>query len=64
MTAELRLHKITDSDAATRYMNEIFILRYSERFGVVPEDANAAWRKIPDYLDCPLQKVPEKSKER
>jgi transposase len=51
LTAELRLHRITDTDAATRYLNEIFIPRYAERFGVVPEDADSAWRKIPDYLD-------------
>jgi len=54
LVSELRLHTITTAEAATQYLNEIFIPKFSKRFGVKPEDTTAAWMhtsaKLPDIL--------------
>jgi transposase len=46
LVSELRLHKITTQEEATRYLNEVFIPKYGRRFGVEPEDEISAWRKV------------------
>lgn len=51
LVAELRLRRITTSEAATDYLNRHFIPRYAKRFGVAPEDGVPAWRPIPADMD-------------
>ncbi len=48
LVAELALHSITDQKEAESYLNEVFIPRYQNRFGVAPEISNPAWRPVPD----------------
>ena len=49
--AELRLRGIDNASAATRYLNEHFIPKYSRRFGIAPEDPQTAWREPPPCVD-------------
>lgn len=49
LVAELRLRGITTADAATLYLNKVFIPRY--RFGVMPEDSRPAWRRLSSEVD-------------
>jgi len=49
LVAELKLRRITTADAATTYLNTVFIPRY--RFGVLPEDATPAWRRLSPEID-------------
>ena len=44
LVSKLRLHTITTAEAATQYLNEIFIPKFSKRFGVKPGDTTPAWR--------------------
>ena len=44
LVSEPRLHTITTAEAATQYLNEIFIPKFSKRFGVKPGDTTPAWR--------------------
>lgn len=46
LVAELRLRGIDNASAATRYLNEHFIPKYSQRFGLAPEAPHAAWRAL------------------
>ena len=43
--AELVRYGIHDCKRATRYLNEKFIPRYCQRFGKLPADPVAAWRR-------------------
>jgi len=45
LVSELRLHRVIDAKHATRYLNEIFIPKFSKRFGVEPGDTTPAWRQ-------------------
>ena len=47
LVAELHRAGITDCDAATDYVNRVFIPRYQKRFGRPPRDPVAAWRPRP-----------------
>ena len=49
LVAELKLRGITTADAATIYLNTVFIPRY--RFGVLPEDRQPAWRRLSREVD-------------
>jgi hypothetical protein len=49
LVAELRLRGITTTDAATVYLNTVFIPRY--RFGALPEDIQPAWRRLSPDVD-------------
>jgi transposase len=49
LVAELRLRGITTAEAATAYLNTVFIPRY--RFGVEPEESHAAWRGLGPDVD-------------
>lgn len=49
LVAELRFRGITTADAATLYLNKVFIPRY--RFGVMPEDREPAWRRLGPGID-------------
>lgn len=49
LVAELRLRCILTTDAATAYLNTVFIPRY--RFGAMPEDNQPAWRTISPDVD-------------
>ena len=49
LVAELKLRRITTADAATTYLNTVFIPRY--RFGVLPEDDKPAWRRPGPEVD-------------
>ena len=49
LVAELKLRGVRTADAATTYLNKVFIPRY--RFGVLPEDAAPAWRSLSPELD-------------
>lgn len=51
LVSELRLERIASYQEATTYLNEIFIPKYSQRFGVVAEDPLSAWRAIPEGMD-------------
>ncbi len=47
LVAELRLKGIHNLEAATFYLNQHFIPRYTQRFGVGAEDKQSAWRSLP-----------------
>jgi transposase len=49
LVAELKLRGITTADAATTYLNKVFIPRY--RFGVLPEEDTPAWRRLGPEVD-------------
>lgn len=51
LVAELRLHAITTHEGATAYLNDTFIPKYCERFGVAPEDDKPAWRLVPSETE-------------
>ncbi len=51
LVAELDYHHITDPVRATHYLNQVFIPKYANRFGVKPRDPNSAFRPIPEGLD-------------
>ncbi|MFO7650770.1 MAG: hypothetical protein R6X13_05465 [bacterium] len=51
LTAELAHHRITTVEAANRYINDTFIPRYAERFGVPPADPTSAFRPLPANRD-------------
>jgi transposase len=51
LIAEMELREITDMDAGNRFLNEHFIDEYNRRFGVAPERAHRAWRRVPTGLD-------------
>jgi len=51
LVAELRLRGIDNASAATRYVNEHFIPKYSRRFGLAPEDSQTAWRALRPSVD-------------
>ena len=53
---ELKLKDIKDPEEAHQYLNDIFIPRYQKRFGVEPENREAAWRKTPANLKEILSK--------
>lgn len=48
---EFQFRKITDPIKATRFLNEVFIPEYNQKFGVKPAVPDPAWRKIPKGLD-------------
>jgi hypothetical protein len=47
LVAELRYKGIKDFSSATRYLNRVFIPRYSKRFAHAPAEPKAAWRPTP-----------------
>jgi transposase len=47
LVAELRHEGITDFSSATKYLNKVFIPRYSRRFAQVPAEPQPAWRPTP-----------------
>ena len=47
LVSELRLRGINNAHDATVYLNQTFIPRYCQRFGVEPEDTISAWRSPP-----------------
>lgn len=47
LIAELCYKGIKDCVSATRYLNRVFIPRYSRRFAKAPADPTAAWRPTP-----------------
>jgi transposase len=51
LVAELRRAGIKTADAATDYLNRIFIPKYANRFGVKPKDPALAFRKLPPGMD-------------
>ncbi|MFO7651119.1 MAG: ISNCY family transposase, partial [bacterium] len=51
LTVELAHHRITTVEAANRYINDTFIPRYAERFGVPPADPTSAFRRLPANRD-------------
>jgi transposase len=51
LIAEMELRDIKEMDAGNRFLNEYFIDNYNRRFGVAPELAHRAWRRVPTGLD-------------
>lgn len=51
LVSEFRVKGIKDLESATRYLNEIFIPKYSRKFEVEPEEPVSAWRSLPDNVD-------------
>ena len=51
LIAEMELREITDMDAGNTFLTEHFIDDYNRRFGVAPEQAHGAWRRVPTGLD-------------
>jgi transposase len=51
LVAELRRAGIKTAEAATDYLNRIFIPKYARRFGVKPRNPASAFRKPPSGVD-------------
>lgn len=51
LVAELRRAGITTVEAATDYLNQIFIPKYTARFGGKPRDPVSAFRRLPAGVD-------------
>ena len=51
LVAELIHNRVTESEAATKYLNANFIPRYARRFGISPRNPQSAFRPIPEGLD-------------
>jgi len=51
LVSELRLKGIDHAQEATKYLNQQFIPRYHQRFGVEPEDKTSAWRALSPEVD-------------
>lgn len=48
---ELKLHKISSIEEANRYLHDIFIPKFNERFCRDPKDPEPAWRVIPGEIN-------------
>jgi hypothetical protein len=51
LVAELRRADIKTAEAATDYLNRIFIPKYAARFGAKPRNPASAFRKLPPGMD-------------
>lgn len=48
---ELKLHKISSIEGANRYLHNMFIPKFNERFCRDPKDPEPAWRVIPGEIN-------------
>jgi hypothetical protein len=48
---ELKLHKISSIEEANRYLHDMFIPKFNERFCRDPKDPEPAWRVIPGEIN-------------
>lgn len=51
LCAELQYRKISTDEEATKFLNEIFIPEYNERFSVPPKNPIGLWRRPPEGYD-------------
>lgn len=51
LAAELQYRKIRTLEGGTKFLNEVFIPEYNERFAVPASNSVTAWRSIPKDLD-------------
>lgn len=51
LIAEMRLYEIKTMIDANRYMDQVFIPDWNERFGVQAEETSTRFREIPKYID-------------